>query len=349
MSMVSEQYRYVVGVDTHAASHSYAIIACPVGGLVDQQEFPTSPAGLARARAWVARRCGDPAGVLISAEGTGSYGAVLARGFTQAGYRVVEAPTPARARLRQSGKTDTLDALTAAVACLRLDPAKLSDVRADGPRLALQVLTTLRDQLNAERLRCINAVTALARSHDLGLDARRKLTKAQIRQIAAWRDRDEPVDVHLARTTATRHAHRILTLDTELAANYKQIHQIVTQLTPGLLGLYGVGPISAAAILVVWSHPGRIHNQAAFAKLAGTSPIPISSGNTHRHRLNRAGDRRLNRAIATITLTRWRSDPTTRAYAARRTAEGKQDRDIRRCIRRYTTRQIYRYLNATMA
>jgi transposase len=99
-------------------------------------------------------------------------------------------------------------------------------------------------------------------------------------------------------------------------------------------------------ILTVWSHPGRIRSEAAFAKIAGTSPIPAPSGNTVRHRLNRGGDRRLNRALNTIVLTRMRTDPETRAYIDRRLAEGKTSKEIRRCLKRYTGRQIFRTLAA---
>ncbi|MFC5379162.1 IS110 family transposase, partial [Brachybacterium sacelli] len=123
---VGDFYRYVVGVDTHAATHSYAIIKAPNGGLIDQNVFPTSPAGLRRARDWISRRTeGDLDDVLIAAEGTGSYGAVLSDVLQQAGYRVVEAPTPRRARARS--KTDALDAMLAARSSLVMPLTKLRD------------------------------------------------------------------------------------------------------------------------------------------------------------------------------------------------------------------------------
>jgi len=102
-------------------------------------------------------------------------------------------------------------------------------------------------------------------------------------------------------------------------------------------------------VIVSFSHPGRCRNDAAFAALAGTSPLEASSGRTVRHRLNRGGDRALNSAIHTIAMVRMRSCPTTQAYIARRTAEGKTPREIRRCLERYITRQLYRTLTATMA
>lgn len=116
---------------------------------------------------------------------------------------------------------------------------------------------------------------------------------------------------------------------------------------PDLLALTGVGPIVAATVLAAWSHAGRCRDEAAFAMLAGTAPIPASSGQTVRYRLNRSGDRQLNRAIYTVVLTRLRLDHATRAYADRRRAEGKTGREIRRCLGRYVTRQLYRQLEAT--
>ena len=108
----------------------------------------------------------------------------------------------------------------------------------------------------------------------------------------------------------------------------------------------GIGAVTAAQAIVSFSHPGRCRNDAAFAALSGTSPLPASSGQTVRHRLNRGGDRALNRAIHTIAITRMRSCPTTKEYVARRTAEGKSNREIRRCLKRYIARELFRTLNA---
>ncbi|WAU82606.1 IS110 family transposase [Streptomyces sp. Qhu-G9] len=116
------------------------------------------------------------------------------------------------------------------------------------------------------------------------------------------------------------------------------------QLAPELLDLRGVGPITAAQVLVSWSHPGRFRSEAAFASFAGVSPIPASSGLTNRHRLNRSGDRQLNRALHTITLVRTRCDPGTKAYVARRVAEGKSPRDAQRCLKRAVCRQLFKLL-----
>ena len=134
----------------------------------------------------------------------------------------------------------------------------------------------------------------------------------------------------------------------QLKTNRNQLQAIVDDLSPELTSRYGVGPVSAAQAVVSFSHPGRCRTEAAFAALAGTSPIPASSGPTVRHRLNRGGDRALNKAIHTFALTRMRSCPRTRAYIARRTAQGKTTREIRRCFKRYIARELYRQLTHSM-
>lgn len=347
MSIVADHYEFVVGVDTHAATHTYALIESPSGKQLGQETFPTTAAGLSRAEAWIGRRTGGCIdAVLVSAEGTGSYGAVLAERLTRIGYRVVEAPAPSAKRLRGKGKTDTLDAITAARSTLVMEMGRLRDRRAGEVQTALQVLTVAREQMNADRLRSINALTALLRTYDLGIDARKALTSPQIAAVAAWRRRDEPLGRTTARADAVRHARRIAELDHDLKMNRDQITVLVDEHAPTLLEMTGIGAITAAIIMTVWSHPGRIRSEAALAQIAGTCPIPASSGNTTRHRLNRGGDRQLNRAINTIVLTRMRMDPATRAYVERRTAQGRTKREITRCLKRYVTRQIHRTLTA---
>lgn len=345
MTIVADHYEYVVGVDTHAATHTYALVEAGTGKHVETQTFPTSPAGLSRAEVWIGRRTGGGLDtVLISAEGTGSYGAVLAERLDHLGYRVVEAPTPSSKRLRGAGKTDAMDALTAARSTMVMGLEQLRDRRGGQTQTALKVLSVAREQMNADRLRSINALTALVRAHDLGVDARRALTTAQIRAIAAMRRRSEPVGDATARSEAVRLAKQVIGLDEDLSHNEKQLTTLVSKVAPDLLQLPGVGVVTAAIILTVWSHPGRIRTEAALAKIAGSCPIPASSGNTTRHRLNRGGDRRLNRALYTIALTRMSHDPETKAYVERRTAEGRSKRETIRCLKRYITRQIYRNL-----
>lgn len=348
LSIVADHYRFVVGVDTHAATHTYALLEAPSGKELGTETFPTTAAGLNRAAAWIGRRTGgDVDGVLVSAEGTGSYGAVMAELMSKTGYRVVEAPAPSAKRLRGTGKTDTLDAITAARSTLVMEMERLRDRRAGELQTALKVLTVAREQMNADRLRSINALTALLRTHDLGVDARKALTMSQIKSVAAWRRREEPLSLSVARADAVRQARRVIDLDGDLKANREQVTKLVTDHAPVLLEMTGVGAVTAAVVMTVWSHPGRVRSQAALAQIAGTCPIPASSGNTTRHRLNRGGDRQLNRAINTIVLTRMRMDPATREYVERRTAEGRTKREITRCLKRYVTRQIHRTLTAS--
>lgn len=348
MSIVADHFRFVVGVDTHAATHTYALVESPSGKELGSETFPTTNAGLGRAGAWIGRRTGgDVDAVLVSAEGTGSYGAVMAEVLAESGYRVVEAPSPSSKRLRGTGKTDALDALTAARSTLVMQMDRLRDRRAGELQTALKVLTGAREQMNADRLRSINALTALLRTHDLGLDARKALTLTQIRAVSGWRRREEHLGLAVARADAVRHARRVLGLDDELKANREQVTTLVNDHAPVLLDMTGVGAVTAAVVMAVWSHPGRVRSEAALAQIAGTCPIPASSGNTTRHRLNRGGDRQLNRAINTIVLTRMRMDPETRAYVDRRTAQGRTRKEISRSLKRYVTRQIHRTLTAT--
>ena len=363
MPIVANTYAHVVGVDTHAATHTFVVVEALTGAVLDQATFASTGAALARAVDWIRRRTltstgGDLDSVLVAMEGTGSYGAVLAARLGDAGLRVVEAPTPTRSRGR--GKDDALDALAAARSTLAMKLSELRDRRGttsdnDQVRTGLAVLLTAREQLNAERLRTINALTALLRTHDLDLDARRALKHTQIAQVARWRERTEPLGAAIARTEAVRLARRVLELKDQLRTNHDQIRELLSTHAPAhgwpqvseLLNAAGIGPVVAATVVVATGHPGRVRSEAALAMIAGTAPIPASSGNTTRHRLNRGGDRRLNKAINTVVLTRIRLDPTTRTYVERRRAEGKTDREIRRCLKRYITRQIYRTLHAT--
>lgn len=221
----------------------------------------------------------------------------------------------------------------------------LLDPRAEGNREALRILlnarTVMERQSTADRL----MLTSMLRTMDLGIDARHALTDEQVLAVSRWRAcRDDDLSTKIARAEARRLATAICHFHAQLAANHKQLQQVVGLLAAGLLDLFGVGHVSAAQILVSYSHHGRVHSEAAFAALAGVNPIPASSGNKIRHRLNRYGDRQLNKAIHTIARSRMSSDPTTIAYVERRTAEGKTLREIRRCIKRFIARQLFRQL-----
>ncbi|MFF4746412.1 transposase [Streptomyces chengbuensis] len=193
----------------------------------------------------------------------------------------------------------------------------------------------------------INQLKALIVSAPDGLRAElRKLKRpAQIAYCAQFRDRPaEDLGHRMTVQVMWSTAQRIQALQAEAKELENEILALVRRHAPELLGLLGVGPITAAQILVSWSHQGRFRSEAAFAAFAGVSPIPASSGLTNRHRLNRSGDGQLNRAMHTITLIRMRLDPSTKTYVARKIAEGKTSRDAQRCLKRVICRQIFKIL-----
>lgn len=348
MTIVAHAYQFVVGVDTHARTHTLSILMAATGAIVDEGQFPATEAGMARAIAWVGHRTDGDAATLWAIECVGSYGARLASAVTQAGYQAVEAARMDARTNRGVGKSDPLDAQRIAAAVLPLAIDRLRHPREDeGLRAALRVLVSARDQMTTERTAAVNALPALLRSFALGADARKALTKTQIAAIANWRRRNEDIAIITARAEVIRLAKRIINLDEQIAENTTTSTQLIQQSpAKALLAKVGVGPVTAAVAMAAWSHKGRLRDEAAFASLAGVNPIPASSGNTVRHRLNRGGDRRLNRALHMAAITRMTHHPETRAYVERRRAEGRTTPEIRRILKRYLARQIFRILNA---
>ncbi|MDR1079348.1 MAG: IS110 family transposase [Propionibacteriaceae bacterium] len=353
MDIVANTHRFVTGVDCHAASHTFAIVDAATGGLVEVRSFPVTGAGLRRALDWMGRRTGGPAGALLVVEGTGSYGAGLALAAGRAGWRVVEAMPVTRAARGGRGKTDQIDAELIARTVLAVDADRLREPRAlDGVRSALSTLLAARRHRQRARTATVNALTALVRTVDLGVDARRRLTHATIEGIAGWRTRpNDDLATATARRAAAELAQDIIAADLWLTDNARRLHALIAAgPASALLQRPGVGPVTAATVLTAWSHPGRVRTEAAFASLAGVNPVPASSGNTTRHRLNRGGDRTLNQALHQIALTRTRYDPATRDYVAKRTSQGKTPRETRRILKRYIARQLFHLLkNAPVA
>lgn len=346
MAIVANTYAHVIGIDTHARTHTLTVVRAATGAVEASSAFPATGPGMSRAVAWITRRVHTLTATLVVIEGIGAYGAQLSHACRDAGLRVVEPlPTPKGLRAGR-GKSDPIDAELIARSVLATDIQRLREPRTDeGVRAAARILVAAREQLNAHRIATINALTALVRTVDLGIDARRPLTASQITQIGAWRERTEDIAKATARREARRMAHTIRTTEADLAANEHHLATLVEHSDAApLLAMPGIGPITAATILTAWSHTGRIHSEAAFAAIAGASPIPASSGNTTRHRLNRGGDRRLNRALHAITLTRIAHHQPTKDYVARRREEGLSTKAIRRCLKRYLARQIYRTL-----
>jgi len=343
--MVTDSLDVVIGVDTHRDTHSLALVRCRDGVLVAEQELPANRAGY-RAALRLGKRLGPRR--LWALEGTGSYGAGLARFLAERGERVCEVERPARAGSRHRLKSDSLDALRAARTALA--GQALASPRAAGRREALRVLLQTREGAVKTRRCGLNQLRALLvsapeelreRLRGRGRDA---LVGACTRLRPQRRSQPERYATALALRSVAR---RVEQATREAAELESELRRLVSELCPQLLSLEGVGPISAAQVLVSWSHRGRFRSEAAFARLAGAPPIPASSGKLVRHRLDRGGDRRLNRALHTIVLTRRRGDAATIAYIARRVSEGKSERDAVRCLKRYLARQLFRLLEAT--
>jgi transposase len=349
MARVADVVDAVIGVDTHAQTHHVQLVD-PRGGLLASCQVSNDQAGYRRVLELIAGQ-GAQARVIAGLEGTRSYGVGLARALTAAGITVVEVEAPSRRDRRGHGKSDPIDAARAARWLLGQDPARLATPRADGDREALRILLGAHRAITTTRTGHVNALRALLRG---GEDTDRALasgtlTLDRLTRIARRRGQPhESIERAVRRAEARRLAIAIRDADQQLRAHRRQLSALIDQLAPGLTDQPGVGPISAAQLIISFSHPGRCRNEAAFAALAGTNPLPASSGKTIRHRLNRGGDRQLNRALHDVTLTRIRHDPTTQAYVARRTREGKTLPEIRRALKRYIARQQYRRLTTTM-
>jgi transposase len=341
MAMLADQVDGIIGVDTHRDTLTAAAVSA-VGGLLGQLVVVADAGGYRRlldfARAQIpGRRC-------FAVEGAGSYGAGLTRLLVDRGEWVVEVDRPKRPA-RRGGKSDALDAVRAAREALAQE--RVAAPRRRGDREALRVLLATRHGALVARTCAINQLKALivGAPEELRAQLRGRSTAGQVTCCAALRDRPARSLEHRMAVRALRAtAQRIRVLAAEAAELEGEIGRLVAAVGPWLLELPGMGPISGAQPLVSWSHAGRLRSEAAFAALAGVSPIPASSGQVTRHRLNRGGDRRLNRALHTVALVRLRDDPQTRAYAARRRAEGKSPREIRRCVKRAVARNLFKLL-----
>jgi transposase len=349
MTMLAETVDAVIGIDTHRDTHEVEI-ADPAGKPIMTMRIGNDSAGFTRLLAAIAETAPGPR-VAVCIEGTRSFGIGLARALAAAGLLVLECEQPRRKQRRGIGKSDPIDAHLAVLAALRLDVSRLPVPRADGDREALRILLVARQEITVARTAQIGRLRALLLAGD---DTDRRAARAALTRPALATLAGRELRAGAPREQAVRHAEiRRLALALDLAQqqlrdNRAQLMAIVEDVAPGLTSRFGVGPVSAAQAIVSFSHPGRCRSEAAFAALGGTSPIPASSGQTIRHRLNRGGDRALNRAIHAIALVRMRSCPRTRAYVIRRTAEGKTTREIRRCLKRYIARELYRQLTQSM-
>jgi transposase len=280
----------------------------------------------------------------FAVEGTGSFGTGLTRFLTGRGEWVLEVGRLSRER-RSGGKTDALDAIRAARSALtRPGPAT---PRAGGERQALQALMAAREgAVNARRAGLCQLRDLLITTPEPLRNELRPLTRARLLQrLAATRPhRRGDAELRGSLLALRSIARRVLLLTAEERELAREIETLTRTLAPQLLEQPGAGPHAAAQLVLSWSHQGRITSEAAFARLAGAAPIPASSGQTIRYRLDRSGDRKLNRALHMILVTRKRTHPATIAYIERRLQEGKTRREATRCLKRYLARSLYRLL-----
>jgi transposase len=343
MSMLAELVEVVIGVDTHKDTHTAAVLDVGTGAVLACVTVVADPDGYTDLVALAEQHPGLRAWAM---EGSGGYGAGLARHLAERGEVVVELDRPVRPARRAGAKSDVIDAERAAREAL--SRTRLAQPKTGPERAALQMHLTARRaavEASADAQRQLHALVITApeavRTRFRGQTTAVMITTAGKLRPGATRGQ---ADVIAAVTVLHALAARIRHLQAEATAYEKAIRALVRAWRADLLDLPGVGPIVAATVLAAWSHPGRCRDDAAFAMLAGAAPIPASSGKTIRYRLNRSGDRQLNRALHTIALNRLQRDPDTRAYAERRRTEGKTDREIKRCLKRYIARQLYRQL-----
>src|SRR6266568_3021374 len=303
------------GVDTHADVHVAAALD-PIGGLLGVQEFPATPAGYGQLLGWLG---GFGTVCLAGIEGTGSYGAGLARHVSRAGVRVVEVDRSDRQDRRRQGKSGPLDAISAARAA-QSGRARGASKGRDGAVEAIRALMVVKRTARSERTQTINQARSLVLTgpDDLRIRFIHHTTSGLVADLAGLRPRPGATVGY-----ATRIALREL----------------------GRRALHGVGPDTAALLLIAaGDHPGRLRSEAAWAHLCAAAPIPASSGKVTRHRLNRGGNREANHALWRIVITRMSSHPATRTYVARRTKEGLSKKEIIRCLKRYVAREVYHHL-----
>ncbi len=330
-----------VGVDTHKDRH-YAVALDHLGALLAEIVIDVCATGYSELESWAQGLAVDGQQLVFGIEGAGSWGAGLCKHLQRAGCMVLEVERPRR-RDRRKGKSDRIDALTAAKRVLAGEGT--SRTRQRGVRRALAALLFVQRSIVSERTRLLNQIQALHATAPVALRERipagngrqleQRLKTIRARPSA---DPEERMILSVMRDLAAR--SRALTLD---ARRYEEeLAEMVRSLDPTLLDEPGVGPISAAKLLVC--DPARFKGEAAFARINGTAPIPASSGKTTRHRLNRGGDRQANSAIHTITLSRSIYHPETRAYLERRISEGKTKREAMRALKRHIPRNLHKRL-----
>jgi transposase len=342
MTILADRVDLVIGVDTHKHTNTAAVVRATTGGVLEDMTVAADLEGHEALFALAEAHGGSQAWAI---EGTGSYGAGLTCFLRERGEWVIELERPGRPARHGGKKSDPIDAAR----CAReaLTRSELGESRSNGERTALSVLLVARRSAvdaRTDAQRQIHSLLVAApealRAKFRGNTVRQTILLASRLRTTAHQDTETKTTVNVLRSLA----RRVLELSAETAVHEKAMVEIVRSWHPELLDECGVGPVVAATVLCAWSHAGRFRSESVFASLAGTAPVPASSGMTNRHRVNHGGDRQLNRALQVVVINRLRRDESTRAYVERRRAEGKTDREIKRCLKRYVARQLFRKL-----
>jgi transposase len=336
-----------VGVDTHGEIHVAAAFTSDLGRPLGHLEVPTTPTGYGRLLSW-AQAFGDGT-PRFGVEGTGAYGAGLARHLRRAGCTVIEVNRPNRQTRHARGKSDPVDAEAAARAVLSGEAASIP--KSDGDRVGMiRTLRVARRSAVHSTTQIINQIHALLVTAPADLrEQLRSLTGGTlIETLAAFRPGPITTPTAATKMTLRALARRHQYLGEELATLNVELERLTQEVAPELCALKGVGPDVAGALLVAaGDNPERLRSEASFAHLCGVAPLPASSGKTTgRHRLNRGGNRQANNALWRIVIGRLRWHQPTKDYVARRTAEGLSKKEIVRCLKRYVAREVFRTLVA---
>ena len=343
MTIVEATRTVTGGIDTHGEVHVAAVLD-EVGGLLGTASFSADPEGYSDLMSWL-EAFGEISKVGV--EGTGSYGAGIARHLVRAGVHVVEVNRQNRQSRRQSGKSDPLDAVEAARAA-QSGRAHGQAKSRDGSVEAIRVLVVAKRSARTSRIKALTQMRQLTYSAPDQLQSRLKgLPIPKFVSVAQGLRPTRSADPVTAATKASLSslAHRVADLEDEIDQLDAMITPLLVATAPELLAIYGVGIDTAAALLVTaGDNPDRVRSEAAWAHLCGVSPLQASSGKVTRHRLNRGGDRQANRALWHIVITRLASDPRTQAYMERRVKDGCSKKEAIRMLKRYVAREVYRYL-----
>jgi transposase len=344
MAMTIVETRAITGgVDTHLDVHVAAALD-PVGGVLGVESFLATRAGYAELFEWM--RDFGPV-TRVGVEGTGAYGAGLARFLRSAGVEVIEVDRPNRQARRAHGKSDPADAVEAARAALSGRARGLAK-SADGNAEAMRALLVAKRSARETRIKALNQIRHLSFTAPDELRERFRSVRSDVLapHAAALRPRrdGDPV-LYATKVSLQTLGRRVLALEVDDTRMDALLAELVIATAPSLLEIYGVG-IDTAAILLVTAgdNPERIRSESAWAHLCGVAPVPASSGKVTRYRLNRSGNRQANHALWRIVLTRMSGDARTRVYVARRLHEGRSKPEITRILKRYVAREVYRHL-----